>query len=138
MNQIITIGREFGSGGRELGKRLAEILGVKVYDKELITMASQKSGLSADVLNHVDEKATSSLLYTLAMGSSYLNNAAQNMNMPFNDRLFVTQSELIRNAAEDGSCVIVGRCADYVLRNAKNRIKIFIYAPNEYKYNRIM
>ena len=79
---VITVARQYGSGGREIGLRLGELLGVKAYDKELITMSAQKSGMSSEVLDHVDEKATSSLLYTLAMGSSYFNSAAQNMNIP--------------------------------------------------------
>ena len=135
---VITIARQYGSGGREIGLRLGELLGIKAYDKELITMASQKSGMATDVINHVDEKATSSLLYTLAMGSSYFNNAAHNMNIPINDRLFMTQSELIREVADEESCVIVGRCADYVLRNVERRISIFIYAPKDFKTKRII
>ncbi len=135
---VITIARQYGSGGREIGLRLGELLGIKSYDKELITMAAQKSGMSSDVLNHVDEKATSSLLYTLAMGSSYFNSAAHNMNIPINDKLFMTQSEIIRESADAESCVIVGRCADHVLRNAENKISIFIYAPKEFKIKRII
>lgn len=135
---IITIARQYGSGGREIGIRLGEILGLKSYDKELITMAAQKSGMSSDVLNHVDEKATSSLLYTLAMGSSYLNSSAHNMNIPINDKLFMTQSEIIRDIAAEESCVIIGRCADHVLRNEENRLSIFIYAPKEFKVRRII
>ncbi len=135
---VITVARQYGSGGREIGLRLGELLGVPAYDKELITMAAQKSGMSSEVLNHVDEKATSSLLYTLAMGSSYFNNAAHNMNIPINDKLFMTQSELIREKAASESCVIVGRCADYVLRNAENKISIFIYAPKDFKIKRII
>ena len=137
-NIIITIARQYGSGGREIGVRVAELLGVKSYDRELITMAAQKSGMSSDVLDHVDEKATSSLLYTLAMGSSFFNSAAQNMNIPINDKLFMTQSELIREAAEKESCVFVGRCADYVLRKAENKISIFIYASTDFKVERII
>ena len=135
---VITVARQYGSGGREIGLRLGELLGVKAYDKELITMAAQKSGMSSDVLDHVDEKATSSLLYTLAMGSSYFNSAAHNMNIPINDKLFMTQSELIREIAEEDSCVFVGRCADYVLRKAENKISIFIYAPSDFKIKRIV
>ena len=135
---VITVARQYGSGGREIGLRLGELLGVTAYDKELITMAAQKSGMASEVLDHVDEKATSSLLYTLAMGSSFFNNAAQNMNIPINDKLFMTQSELIRGIAEANSCVFVGRCADYVLRKAENKISIFIYAPNDFKTKRII
>ena len=128
-NFVITVARQYGSGGREIGLRLGELLGVKAYDKELITMAA---------LDHVDEKATSSLLYTLAMGSSFFNTAAQNMNIPINDKLFMTQSELVREIASKDSCVIVGRCADYVLRKVENRISIFIYAPTDFKVKRII
>ncbi|MBQ4139754.1 MAG: cytidylate kinase-like family protein [Clostridia bacterium] len=135
---VITVARQYGSGGREIGLRLGELLGVKAYDKELITMAAQKSGMSSEVLNHVDEKASSSLLYTLAMGSSYINSAAHNMNIPISDKLFMTQSEIIREIAAEGSCVIVGRCADHVLRQEENRISIFVYAPRDFKVDRII
>ena len=137
-NFVITVARQYGSGGREIGLRLGELLGVKAYDKELITMAAQKSGISTDVLDHVDEKATNSLLYTLAMGSSFFNSAAQNMNIPINDKLYMTQSEIIRDIADKESCVIVGRCADHVLRKFENRISIFIYAPKEFRVDRII
>lgn len=135
---VITVARQYGSGGREIGLRLGELLGIKAYDKELITMAAQKSGMSEQVLSQVDEKATSSLLYTLAMGSSYLSGTAHNLNIPLNDKLFITQSEIIRENAEKESGVFVGRCADYVLRNAENRLSIFIYAPVDFKVKRIV
>ena len=135
---VITVARQYGSGGREIGLRLGELLGVKAYDKELITMAAQKSGISTEVLDHVDEKATNSLLYTLAMGSSFFNSAAQNMNIPINDKLYMTQSEIIRDIADKESCVIVGRCADHVLRKVESRISIFIYAPKDFRVERII
>ena len=137
-NFVITVARQYGSGGREIGLRLGELLGVKAYDKELITMAAQKSGISTEVLDHVDEKATNSLLYTLAMGSSFFNSAAQNMNIPINDKLYMTQSEIIRDIADKESCVVVGRCADHVLRKVENRISIFIYAPKDFRVERII
>ncbi|MGM9642751.1 MAG: AAA family ATPase [Eubacteriales bacterium] len=135
---VITVARQYGSGGREIGLRLGELLGIKAYDKELITMAAQKSGMSEEVLNYVDEKATSSLLYSLAMRASYMSGATNNMNIPLNDKLFITQSEIIREKAESESCVIVGRCADYVLRHVENRLSIFIYAPDDFKIGRII
>lgn len=135
---VITVARQYGSGGREIGSQLGELLGVKTYDKELITMSAQKSGMSSEVLDHVDEKATSSLLYTLAMGSTYFNNTAHNMNIPINDKLYMTQSELIREIAKEESCVIVGRCADHVLSRAENRVSVFIYAPRDFRLERIM
>ncbi len=135
----ITIARQYGSGGREIGQRVAEILGIKAYDKELITMAAQKSGLSVEALNHVDETATSSLLYTLAMGSSsYGHHAGRGFDMPVNDKLFVVQSELIREKVEESDCVVIGRCGDYVLRDHDNLISIFIYADQNERIKRVM
>ena len=133
----ITVARQYGSGGREIGNAIADILGIKAYDKELITMAAQKSGMSTDVLTGADEKATNSLLYTLALGSSAYSASAFNYSVPINDKLFITQSEIIREAAQNDSCVIIGRCGDYVLRNTGNKIRIFIYAPVEERMKRI-
>ena len=125
---VITIARQYGSGGLEIGKKLADILGVRFCDRELITMAAEKSGLSADALHNVDEKASSSLLYTLAMGSSMIHSAVDVYNMPLNDKLFIMQSHLIEELAEKEPCVFVGRCADYILADHPGVFKIFIYA----------
>ena len=133
----VTIARQYGSGGREIGVKLAELLGVKSYDKELITMAAKKSGISIDELNTADEKATNSLLYTLALGSSNYNHSSARFNMPINDKLFVVQSELIREIADKEDCVIIGRCGDYVLRDKKNLLSIFIYADQDSRIKRI-
>lgn len=136
----ITIARQYGSGGREIGVKVAELLGIKSYDRELITMAAQKNGMSVDVLHNIDERATSSLLYTLAMGSSAYghHHASMGFDMPVNDKLFVVQSEIIRELAESEDCVIVGRCGDYVLREHPNVISVFIYADIEHRIKRIM
>ena len=112
-NYIVTIARQYGSGGREVGQRLSEIMGYKFYDKNLITMAAQRSGLSSEALGTVDEKAANSLLYTLALGSSSYNHGMSHVNLPINDKLFVLQSEIIKELASSGEgAVIVGRCAD--------------------------
>ena len=125
---IITVARQYGSGGREIGERVAELLGIPKYDKELITMAAEKDGFSEAALEKIDETATSSLLYTLAMGSNLFAGAhVPQMHLPLNDKLFVRQSEVIRSLAEKESCVIIGRCADYVLRNDPNRFSVFVY-----------
>ena len=139
MNQhfAITIARQYGSGGREIGIKLAELLNIKAYDKELITMASQKSGISVEELTGADEKATSSLLYTLALGSSGYSNSSARFNMPINDKLFVVQSELIREIADKEDCIIIGRCGDYVLRDMKNVLSIFIYSDLDSRIERI-
>lgn len=137
-NTVITIARQYGSGGREVGMRLAEALGIKSYDRELITMAAQKSGMSSEILNHADEKATNSLLYTLALGSSYYGAASIGTDVPINDKLFITQSQIIRDLAAEGPCIIIGRCSDYVLRTNPARFSVFIYAPIEARIRRVI
>lgn len=131
MNKVITIAREYGSGGREVGKLLADLLKIDFYDRELITLAAEQSGFNVDALNHVDEKASSSLLYTLAMGSSMIHNAVDVYNMPLNDQLFIMQSHLIEELAEKAPCVFVGRCADYILENRPAVMKVFLYSSFE-------
>ena len=133
-NLIITIGRQYGSGGREIGEKLAAKLGIAFYNNELITMAANKSGMAHNVVGEADEKATNSLLYTLAMGSSFFNgNAGVAFDMPINDKLFVTQSDIIKGLAEEAPAVFIGRCADYVLRDCPNLVKLFIHAPLEFR-----
>lgn len=135
---IITIARQYGSGGREIGERVAEILDIPMYDKELIKDAAAKGSLNEEVLRTTDESAANSLLYTLAMGSNVLGATMQfGYKMPLNDKLFILQSEVIREYAAAGSCVIIGRCADYVLRDEENVLKIFIYSNIETREKRI-
>ena len=139
MNTVITIGRQYGSGGRELGQILAKKLGFEFYDEELVTMAAEKNKMHKDILRAVDEKATKSLLYTLVTGSDlrFMNSSIQ-YEMPINDKLFITQSEIIKNLADKSSCVIVGRCADYVLRDSAQKcLHLFIYADLEDRIKRI-
>ena len=138
-NYIVTIAREYGSGGRECGKKLAELTGYKFYDKDLITLAAQKSGMSTDALNSVDEKAASSLLYTLALGSSIYNNGMGSVNLPINDKLFVVQSQIIKDIANSGEgAIIVGRCADYVLSERDNVVKVYITSDFDTRVNTVM
>ncbi|MBE6701889.1 MAG: cytidylate kinase-like family protein [Ruminococcaceae bacterium] len=134
----ITIGRQFGSGGRDIGVRVGELLGIKVYDKELLIMAAEKRGISPDYLRRVDEKAASSLLYTLAMGSSIYSARHLGVDVPINDQLFITQTEIIKEAAEAGTAIFIGRCADYVLRNHPHRLSFFIYSDYESRVHRVM
>ena len=125
---IITIARQFGSGGREIGELVAKSLGIPCYDKELIKDAAAKGSLNEEVLKVTDESAANSLLYTLAMGSNILGAGLHfNYKMPLNDKLFILQSEIIKEYAEASSCVIIGRCADYVLSDRDDLFKIFIY-----------
>ncbi|MBQ9085342.1 MAG: cytidylate kinase-like family protein [Clostridia bacterium] len=135
---IITIARQYGSGGREIGERVAEALGIPLYDKEIIADAASRGELDPGVLVHADETAANSLLYTLAMGSNMFGATMHfGYKMPLNDRLFILQSDVIKSYAHNGSCVIIGRCADYVLRDEKNLLRIFIYGDLEHRQARI-
>ena len=135
---IITIARQYGSGGREIGEKVAEKLGIKLYDKELITHAATKGSLDENVTKLADESAANSLLYTLAMGSNVLGTTMHfGYKMPLNDKLFILQSEVIKECAKEESCVIIGRCADYVLRNEENLFRIFIYGDLDHRQARV-
>lgn len=138
-NYIITIARQYGSGGRNVGLKLGELIGYRFYDKELITLAAQRSGLSSDALHTVDEKAANSLLYTLALGSSMYNHGIEQVNMPINDKLFVVQSGIIKElAAENEGAIIVGRCADYVLAGRENLVRIYICSDFDTRVQTVM
>lgn len=137
-NTVITIGRQYGSGGREIGKKVSEILGISYYDDELISLAAKSSGINSETLSDVDEKATNSLLYTLAMGGSLFGgNAALAYEMPINDKLYIAQSDVIKDLAKREACVIIGRCADYVLKDYPSVINLFIYAELEKRAKRV-
>lgn len=134
---IITIARQYGSGGREIGELVAKELGIPIYDKEIITNVAAKGNLHEEVIKAADESATNSLLYTLAMGSNVLGTTMHfGYKMPLNDKLFILQSELIKEYAKD-SCVIIGRCSDYVLRNEENLFRIFVYGDLEHRQERV-
>ena len=136
---IITIARQYGSGGREIGARVAELLGIPLYDKELITDTAAKSSLHSEVIRQADETAANSLLYTLAMGSNVLGTTMHfGYKMPLNDKLFILQSEAIKDYAKAGSCVIIGRCADYVLRDEESIFRVFVYGDLDHRQQRIL
>ena len=134
---LITIARQYGSGGREIGNRVAELLGIPLYDRELIVAAAEAGDLHPEVAERVDERAANSLLYTLAMGAGLHSAYTSAAHMPVNDRLFLLQSEHIRARAAEGSGVFVGRCADYVLREEPRRLSVFIYAPLDARRARV-
>lgn len=134
--RIITIARQFGSGGREIGEELAKALGVKCYDKELISIAAKESGVDPEVFNSVDEKAANSLLYSLSLGLYSFGSNYSGNNLPVNDKLYLLQHKIIKQIASEGPCVIVGRCADYVLRDKKNIVRLFICADMDYRIER--
>ncbi len=135
---IITIARQYGSGGREIGEKIAELLGIPIYDKELIKESATRGELDEGILKKADESAANSLLYTLAMGSNVLGTTMSfGYKMPLNDKLFILQSEVIKEYAEAGSCVIIGRCADYVLRDEENLLRLFIYGDLDHRRARV-
>ena len=135
---ILTIGRQFGSGGREVGQKLAKELGIGYYDKELMALAAKESGLSEEFFEKADEKASSGLAYAFTMGYSYMGLFPPYADVLSNDRLFLYQSDTIRNLAEKGSCVIVGRCADYILRDNPDCLSFFIHNNKENRIQRII
>ena len=133
-NNIITITRQYGSGGHNIGKALSERLGIPFYDKELISLAAKESGISPEVFENVDEKATNSLLYSLSLGLYNYGNGFSSMgDLPVNDKLYILQHKIIKQLANEGPCVFVGRCADYVLRNQERVLRCYLYAPDAYR-----
>jgi cytidylate kinase len=121
---IITLGREYCTGGRYIAQDVAEALGIKFYDKELITMAAKDSGLSEEAVAASEKQHTHSLLYSLyTMGN----------DLPLGDQVFILQSRIIKQLAEEGPCVILGRCGDYVLRERTDVLRVFVYAPVEFR-----
>ena len=136
---VVTVARQYGSGGRLIGKALAESLGIAFYDKELITLAAKKNGMNEKIFESVDERPTNSLLYSLAMGAYGMDGSYSywgDISMPLNDKVFQLQADMIAELAEKHSCVIVGRCADYVLRNRKDVANIFLFADFDYRVQR--
>ena len=137
-NLVITIGRQYGSGGAEIGKRLAQELGIKFYDKELINLAAKESGFSEQILKDYDERPTNSFLYSLSLGSySYDSAAYGNINVPITDKVFMAQAQIIRDLAAKEPCVIIGRCAESVLKNHDALLSVFIHSDIDRRIERI-
>lgn len=136
INTVITISRQYGSGGRLIGRKLAEALDIPFYDKEIITMAAEESGYSREIFEKADEKATNSLLYSLSVNSYMMNGIPTIPDLPINDKVFLIQSEIIRKLAAKGPCVLVGRCSDYILEKHEKAINIFIDSDFEDRVNR--
>lgn len=128
---VITISRQHGSAGGEIARQLADRLGVPFYDNALITLAAQQSGFSPDLFENADQNASNSLLFSLSMYG-----AADSGAMPLGDRVFLIQSETIRSVASKGPCVILGRCADYVLREGFFCLSIYLHAPVQWRIER--
>lgn len=132
MKSIITISRQYGSGGRFIAKNLAEKLGLPYYDNELITLAAKESGYSEAIFEKAEQLSTHSFLYSLSMFGS----AEGIYGLPLSDKVYIAQSEIIKKVASQGPCVIVGRCSDFVLKNFDNVVNFFIYSDEKSKIDR--
>lgn len=138
-NTIVNIGRQLGSGGREIGKMLANDLNLRFLDKELITLAAEKSGLCSEFFEKADEKPTNAFTTLFSMRFPFISDGSMpGYNCLSNDALFKVQSEVIRELAQQEPCLFVGRCADYVLRDMPQCTNIFICAPKKMRIERIM
>ena len=135
---IITIGREYGSGGREIGKALAERLGISFYDKKIITLAAEKSGLAEEFIAGNEQRVRGGLMHSFTAPASYHSGFFANHYLPLSENIFIAQAQVIRDIAAKESAVIVGRCADYILDGRQNTINVFIHAPQEERVKRIM
>ena len=139
MNKVITIGRQYGSCGREIGQKVAEYYGIPFYDNELITRAAKESGFAEENFAKAEDRATNSLLYSLAMGINVYGNQDFGFNgLSLDDRIFLAQSDVIRKVADEGPCVIVGRCADYVLKERDNIVNLFVKASMKFRIDRVI
>jgi cytidylate kinase len=126
----ISIGRQFGSGGREVGVRLSELMSVNYYDKKLISEAAKRSGLSGEYIEQAEERTPGLLFYALSLGYDF--------NRGFTcDSIFNIEAEIINDIAAKESCIIIGRCADYILRRHPNCLNVFIHAPEEIRIKRV-
>ena len=136
---VITIGRQFGSGGREIGRLVAEKLGIDYYDKELLTEASKSTGMNSDFFEAADERSPRFFSSLMAFSTGFHGGSFVIGNSPIsNENIYRQQSEVIEALAERSSCVILGRTADYILRNHPNAISIFIHASIDSCVERIM
>ena len=137
-NTIITIGRQYGSAGREIGYKVAKDLGIKLYDKEMLERAAKESGICEELFKTHDEKPTNSFLYSLVMDSYSLGYSSSNYtDMPINHKIFLAQFDAIRKIADEGPCILVGRCADYALEEYDNVLSVFIHANIDTRVRRI-
>lgn len=137
-NTIITIGREFGSAGREIGYVVAKELGIKLYDKEMLDRAAKESGICQELFESHDEKPTNSFLYSLVMDTYSMGySAGSYTDMPINHKVFLAQFDAIKQIANEGPCILVGRCADYALEDYENVLSVFIHANLEARIRRI-
>ena len=137
-NSIITIGRTYGSAGREVGKLLAEEFGLKWYDKDLLKRAAQESGLTPELFQRHDEKNKSSFLYSMVMDVNAMSHSTGIFpDLPLNHKVFLAQFDAIKKIADEGPCVLIGRCADYALEDRKDVVSVFMHATLSDRIRRI-
>ena len=137
-NTIITIVRKFGSGGREIGYMVADKLGIKLYDKEMLQRAAQDSGICEELFESHDEKPSNSFLYSLVMDTYSMGYSGSTYNdMPINHKIFLAQFDAIKKIANEAPCILVGRCADYALEGYPNLLSVFIHADLDARIKRI-
>ena len=135
--KIVTISRQYGSGGRYIGENLAKAMGVPCYDEKLIDMVAKESGFAQSFVAEKGERMTGSLLFNIASSLSFANNVfSTNNGVTLQDEIYFTQTRIIKELADKGPCVIVGRCADYILREREDCLNVFIFADNESKIER--
>ncbi|WP_308697482.1 cytidylate kinase-like family protein [uncultured Thomasclavelia sp.] len=128
MPRIITIAREYGSGGRLIAQKVAEKVGLFYYDNEVIDLAAKEMGMDVDAIRKVSEQKSSSFMYTMSSAA---------FSLPLNDQVFVMQSKIIRHLANHDSCIIVNGCADYILEDYDDVLTVFIHAPLESRIRRV-
>lgn len=128
MTRIITIAREYGSGGRLIAQKVAEKLGLVYYDNEVIDLAAKELGIDVDTIRKASEEKTSSFMYTMSSSA---------FTLPLNDQVFAMQSKIIRHLAKHDSCIIVNGCADYILEDYDDVLTVFIHAPFESRVRRV-
>ena len=136
---IIALNREYGSGGKEIAEKLGKRLGIEVYDEDIADLAARRSGIRKDYFEKVDEKPTDSFLYMLAMNTFTMNTSMSPFeNTLSSDKLFNKQAEVIQEIADKDDCIIVGRCAGYILRDEPKCVRIYISADKDFRTKRIM
>lgn len=133
IKSVITISRQYGSGGRFVAKKLAEKLGIPFYDNEIISMSAKESGYAENIFKQAEQISSHSLLYSLSMFGT----AAGVYGLPLSDKVYLIQSDIIKKCASEGPCVIVGRCADYILKDAPDVINFYLYSDIESRIERV-
>lgn len=133
-NKIITIEREYASGGREVGKKIADELGIPFYNREILEMAAERCGVSSEYLENAEEVAPKSFLYSLMLSSNPTRSIEE--NLPLSDKIYIIESQIIQELAKNSDCVIVGRCANYILSDICDVFSVFIYSNKEERIKR--